>query len=230
MLLFQVEQQYTDDDDDDTEAQTDITAASHSDPAASRLATNAEHAKAAAPNAAADPSNANLLVQQTGTSHDVPHDKIGAAHDAADHSNANAVLQQTDKSRDVSHDKNRASDDDAADQSNAKSLVQQTDLLHEEGLAERQDEEASGIEEEDDGSEDAIDEAYVMAYLGRHCCSQTTSAKKDSESAVCGGTMTPVGIHGDVYACNMCGHERLESERVAELERLYDSMTTEVQE
>ena len=108
--------------------------------------------------------------------------------------------------------------------------MQKPDMSHDEESSERQDEGANGDEEEDLDSEGAIDEAYVMAYLGRHCCSQTIVARTDSGGAVCGGTMTPVGIHGDVYACNMCGHEHLESERVAELERLYHSMATEVQE
>lgn len=70
------------------------------------------------------------------------------------------------------------------------------------------------------------DEAYVMAYLGRHVCPQEAPSVGEEEAA-CGGTMTPVGVHGDTYACNMCGFERLESERVAQLEKMYQAVAKE---
>lgn len=71
------------------------------------------------------------------------------------------------------------------------------------------------------------DEAYIMAYLGRHVCPQELP-RADEEEEACGGTMTPVGVHGDTYACNMCGFERLELERLAELEKMYQAVAQEV--
>ena len=130
------------------------------------------------------------------------------------------------------HDKAEASDAtaDHSSHSSAHISLQETDTSHEELAAGLQEEDASRIAEEDDESADAVDEAYVMAYLGRHCCSQSVGSQKESEDAICGGTMTPVGIHGDMYACNMCGHERLESERIAELEEINDRVAKEAQD
>ena len=93
----------------------------------------------------------------------------------------------------------------------------------EDSIAEQQNQ-AETSAQPDAETEDGVDEAYVMAYLGRHCCSQPMAASQEGQDAMCGGTMTPVGIHGDVYACNMCSHERLESERVAELERAHEEV------
>ena len=73
------------------------------------------------------------------------------------------------------------------------------------------------------------DEAYIMAYLGRHVCPQELPTANGEEEA-CGGTMTPVGVYGDTYACNMCGFEQLESERLAELEKMYQAVAQEVQQ
>ena len=73
-----------------------------------------------------------------------------------------------------------------------------------------------------------VDEAYVMAYLGRHMCPQEVGSS--AEGGVCGGAMTPVGVHGDTYACNMCGFERSESERIAELARTFQAVSDEAQQ
>ena len=79
----------------------------------------------------------------------------------------------------------------------------------------------------DDGTEeDEVDEAYVMAYLGRHMCPQEVQSAHMS-GAACGGTMTPVGVHGDTYVCNMCDFERSESERIAELSRTFQEVVDE---
>lgn len=80
--------------------------------------------------------------------------------------------------------------------------------------------------DEGEGTGD-VDGAYIMAYLSRHCCYQQSGMSETGEAAVCGGTMTPVGVHGSVYACNMCGHERLESERISELEKMHEAVTAE---
>ncbi|DBB01084.1 hypothetical protein WJX77_011591 [Trebouxia sp. C0004] len=90
--------------------------------------------------------------------------------------------------------------------------------------------EGSHADSAEDSAEDheVPDEAYIMAYLGRHVCPQELPAANEEEG-VCGGTMTPVGVHGDAYACNMCGFERLESERLAELEKMYQAVAQEVQ-
>lgn len=66
------------------------------------------------------------------------------------------------------------------------------------------------------------DEAYVMAYLGRHMCPQEVQS-----GVACGGSMTPVGVHGDTYVCNMCDFERSETERVAELARTFQFVMDE---
>ena len=91
--------------------------------------------------------------------------------------------------------------------------------------------EGSHADSAEDSAEDyeVPDEAYIMAYLGRHVCPQELPAANEEEEA-CGGTMTPVGVHGDTYACNMCGFERLESERLAELEKMYQAVAQEVQQ
>lgn len=79
----------------------------------------------------------------------------------------------------------------------------------------------------DDGTEeDEVDEAYVMAYLGRHLCPQEVQSAHMS-GAACGGTMTPVGVHGDTYVCNMCDFERSEIERIAELSRTFQEVVDE---
>lgn len=79
----------------------------------------------------------------------------------------------------------------------------------------------------DDGNEEEeVDEAYVMAYLGRHMCPQEVQSG-DMSGEVCGGTMTPVGVHGDTYVCNMCDFERNESERIAELSRTFQEISDE---
>lgn len=79
----------------------------------------------------------------------------------------------------------------------------------------------------DDGTEEGeVDEAYVMAYLGRHMCPQEVQSAHMS-GAACGGTMTPVGVHGDTYVCNMCDFERSESERIAELSRTFQEVVEE---
>ena len=89
--------------------------------------------------------------------------------------------------------------------------------------------EESHADSAEDSAEDyeVPDEAYIMAYLGRHVCPQELPTADEEEEA-CGGTMTPVGVHGDTYACNMCGFERLESERLAELEKMYQAVAQEV--
>ena len=96
--------------------------------------------------------------------------------------------------------------------------------------AERQDVQSgagSTADAVDDGNEEAeVDEAYVMAYLGRHMCPQEMHSAHMS-GAACGGTMTPVGVHGDTYVCNMCDFERSESERIAELSRTFQEMSDE---
>lgn len=75
----------------------------------------------------------------------------------------------------------------------------------------------------DTESEDGeADEAYVMAYLGRHMCPQELQS-----GVACGGSMTPVGVHGDTYVCNMCDFERSETERIAELARTFQSVMDE---
>ena len=74
--------------------------------------------------------------------------------------------------------------------------------------------------------EEEVDEAYVMAYLGRHMCPQEVQSAHMS-GAACGGTMTPVGVHGDIYVCNMCDFERSESERIAELSRTFQEISDE---
>ncbi len=91
--------------------------------------------------------------------------------------------------------------------------------------------EGSHADSAEDSAEDyeVPDEAYIMAYLGRHVCPQDLPTANGEEEA-CGGTMTPVGVHGDTYACNMCGFERLESERLAELEKMYQAVAQEVQQ
>jgi len=91
--------------------------------------------------------------------------------------------------------------------------------------------EASHADSAEDSAEEyeVPDEAYIMAYLGRHVCPQELRTANGKEEA-CGGTMTPVGVHGDTYACNMCGFERLESERLAELEKMYQAVAQEVQQ
>ena len=91
--------------------------------------------------------------------------------------------------------------------------------------------EGSHADSAEDSAEDyeVPDEAYIMAYLGRHVCSQELPTANGDEEA-CGGTMTPVGVHGDTYACNMCGFERLESERLGELEKMYQAVAQEVQQ
>ncbi len=91
--------------------------------------------------------------------------------------------------------------------------------------------EASHADSAEDSAEEyeVPDEAYIMAYLGRHVCSQELPIANGEEEA-CGGTMTPVGVHGDTYACNMCGFERLESERLAELEKMYQAVAQEVEQ
>ena len=78
----------------------------------------------------------------------------------------------------------------------------------------------------DDGNEEAVDEAYVMAYLDRHMCPQEVQSAHMSGEA-CGGTMTPIGVHGDTYVCNMCDFERSESERIAELSRMFQEVSDE---
>jgi len=101
-----------------------------------------------------------------------------------------------------------------------------------EGLDEQQCmKEGSHADSAEDSAEDyeVPDEAYIMAYLGRHVCPQELPIANEEEEA-CGGTMTPVGVHGDTYACNMCGFERLESERLAELEKMYQAVAQEVQQ
>jgi len=107
---------------------------------------------------------------------------------------------------------------------------------HDEGIDRDLDEqqcmkEASHADSAEDSAEDyeVPDEAYIMAYLGRHVCPQELLTANEEEEA-CGGTMTPVGVHGDTYACNMCGFERLESERLAELEKMYQAVAQEVQQ
>ena len=93
----------------------------------------------------------------------------------------------------------------------------------------------SGKDELDAGAmdsqspDDEVDEAYVMAYLGRHMCPQE-AVSADEEGGVCGGAMTPVGVHGDTYVCNMCGYERSESERVAELAQTFHDVSEEVRQ
>jgi len=91
--------------------------------------------------------------------------------------------------------------------------------------------EASHADSAEDSAEEyeVPDEAYIMAYLGRHVCPQELPTANGEEEA-CGGTMTPVGVYGDTYACNMCGFERLESERLAELEKMYQAVAQEVQQ
>ncbi len=83
-----------------------------------------------------------------------------------------------------------------------------------------------GDEPDTEAEVNGVDEAYIMAYLGRHVCPQDLPST-DGQEVACGGTMTPVGVRGDVYACNMCNFERKESERVAELERMYQTVTNE---
>lgn len=90
-------------------------------------------------------------------------------------------------------------------------------------LAERQDDQ-SGDGTTADVVEEAVDEAYIMAYLGRHMCPQEVQSAHMSGEA-CGGTMTPVGVHGDTYVCNMCDYERSESERIAELSRMFQEIS-----
>ena len=77
--------------------------------------------------------------------------------------------------------------------------------------------------------DDEVDEAYVRAYVGRHMCPQE-AVSADEEGGVCGGAMTPVGVHGDTYVCNMCGYERSESERVAELAQTFHDVSEEVRQ
>ena len=80
-----------------------------------------------------------------------------------------------------------------------------------------------------DGVEDAtdvsghigMDTAYIMAFLDRHVCPQELPANVAAEVSMCGGTMAPEQLDGDVYECNMCGYKRCESERIAELEQTY---------
>ena len=80
----------------------------------------------------------------------------------------------------------------------------------------------------DGGNEkEEVDEAYVMAYLGRHMCPQEVQCG-DMSREVCGGSMTPVGALGDTYVCNMCDFERSESERIAELSRTFQEISSEV--
>lgn len=67
-----------------------------------------------------------------------------------------------------------------------------------------------------------VDEAYVMAYVGRHMCPQELQS-----GVACGGTMTPVGVYGDTYVCNMCDFERSETERIAELARTFQAVMDE---
>ena len=128
----------------------------------------------------------------------------------------------------------------------------------EQGTPQRQQEAnegEQGHQEGDEGQADSktyngVDEAYVMAYLGRHVCPQElplankgqNTACKGQESiaegeelvsegeTACGGTMAPVGIHGDLYTCNMCNCERLESDRVAELERVFQAVAQEAEQ
>ena len=78
-------------------------------------------------------------------------------------------------------------------------------------------------------SEDGeVDEAYVMAYLGRHMCPQEVQSA-DVSGGACGGTMTPVGVHGDTYVCNMCDFERSEQGRIAELARTFQEIGGEAE-
>lgn len=77
----------------------------------------------------------------------------------------------------------------------------------------------------EDGTEvsghDGMDAAYIMAFLDRHVCPQELPASVAAEFSMCGGTMAPSQPDSDVYECNMCGYNRRESERIAELEQTY---------
>ena len=67
-------------------------------------------------------------------------------------------------------------------------------------------------------SEAAVDEAYVMAYLGRHMCHKALQSA-DQDEKIYGGAMTLVGLRGETYACNKCSLERSKTERVDGQER-----------
>ena len=134
--------------------------------------------------------------------------------------------------------------DDATQQQIAARHMQTSDTSsaeEQEGLTDKPDQEQqhynrSSVQDEPDAdametqaADDKVDEPYVMAYLGRHMCPQT-GGPADEEGEVCGGAMTPVGVHGDTYVCNMCGFERSESERVAQLAQTFQDVSVEVRQ
>lgn len=75
--------------------------------------------------------------------------------------------------------------------------------------------------------DDGVDAAYIMAFLDRHVCPQELPTATSTESSLCGGTVAPCELKSDVYECNMCGHTRHESKRVADLEEAYLAIQAE---
>ena len=75
--------------------------------------------------------------------------------------------------------------------------------------------------------DDGVDAAYIMAFLDRHVCHQELPTGRSTEASLCGGTMAPCELKSDVYECNMCGHTRHESKRIADLEEAYLAIQAE---
>ena len=75
--------------------------------------------------------------------------------------------------------------------------------------------------------DDGVDAAYIMAFLDRHVCPQELPTGISTEASLCGGTMAPCEPKSDVYECNMCGHTRHESQRIADLEEAYLAIQAE---